>query len=139
MMYQLEDKVRELESMMEEWEFFSKPYTDEAVLKKFGFVKLDDENIQITNSMMETVLEVTKLVGRAIKDRKQASDGLHWDIKILRRDLEKAKEFAAMSDERIADELDKEISWFNANSGQEDLVYGPVELMGYCRDRLRNR
>lgn len=140
MSFYLEEKIREMESILETgWEFFVKPYTDEDVLKQLGKVTIDGEDIQITNHVMETVVQLIATAQKTMKQHEKDINDLRHDLRIARQECTKAREYAAMSDARIADELDKGIEWFNVNSGQEDLVWGPVELMGYCRDRLRSR
>lgn len=136
----LERKIDEIEGMIETgWDFFAGPYTDEDVLSKTGKIKINDEEVQITNHMMESVIELIAAAKKAIASSEKEVNELKMDIRDLRRKLEEAENYASMSDPRIAGELDKQITWFEVNEGQEDLVYGPVKLMKYCRDRLRSR
>ena len=135
----IDEKITQLEGMLDLWDMFSKPYDDEDVLKKMGTITVDGDEIQITNSMMETIAELIRINRKQRAYENDRIRTLELDLRDARRRLKQAQEYAAMSDARIADALDKEIAWFDANSGQEDLVWGPVELMGYCRDRLRSR
>lgn len=135
----IDEKITQLEGMLDMWSMFAKDYEDEDVLKKMGTITVDDEEIQITNSMMETIAELIVISRKQRSWENKRIDDLQHELKQARRERDRAREYAAMSDARIGDALDKEIEWFDANSGQEDLVWGPVELMGYCRDRLRSR
>lgn len=138
--FRVEDQITMLEGMIETgWEFYSKPYTDEAVLKEFAKVKIDDEEFQITNHMMLEIVKFIAVVREDQRENDQQINTLKLDVRELRRKLEKAEDYASMSDPRIAGELDKEITYFETHEGEENLVYGPVKLMKYCRDRLRSR
>ena len=135
----LDEKINQLEGMLDLWSMFAKEYDDADVLKKMGTITVDGDEIQITNSMMESIAELIRIHRKQKSWENKRIDDLQHELKQERRERDSAREYAAMSDARIGDALDKEIEWFDANSGQEDLVWGPVELMGYCRDRLRSR
>ena len=135
----LDEKISQLEGMLDLWSLFATDYDDAELLRKMGTITVDGDEIQITNSMMETIAELIVIHRKQKSWEDKRIKELQWDLKTARSERDKAREYAAMSDARIGDALDKEIEWFDTNSGQEDLVWGPVELMGYCRDRLRSR
>ena len=138
MFFQVIRKCDEIEGMIETgWDFFSKPYTDEKVLKDFGMVTIDGEDYQITNHMMQSVLELVGACRSAMKQRDTLRSEHSSQIRELERKLEFADWHAGLSDDRIGDQLDKEIEWFHKHEGEESLIYGPTRLMGYARDRLR--
>lgn len=135
----MDEKLTSVESMLEDWDFFSKPYHDEDVLKSFGTTVIDGEDVQITNHMMKSIVELLEVVRTREMEWRNTNNRLVNDVRDEVRKRDHARKHAAMSDARIGDALDEEIKWFEANAGEESLVYGPTELMGYCRDRLRNR
>lgn len=135
----LDEKIGQLEGMLDLWDMFAKEYDDADVLKKMGTITVDGDEIQITNSMMESIAELICIHRKQKEWENKRINELQWDLKTARRERDKARGYAAMSDSQIGDELNKEITWFDANAGQEDIVWGPVELMGYCRDRLKSR
>jgi hypothetical protein len=136
----VEDKIEQLADMLGMWDLLNIPYADIGMLNKMGTITdSDGDEIQITNSMMGSVAEVIRASRKQKAYENKRIKDLQWDLQLARDERDKAREYAAMSDARIGDELDKEIEWYKANEGREDCVYGPVELLSYCRDRLRSR
>jgi hypothetical protein len=138
--FDMERLTDSIEGMIETgWDFFSRPYTDEDCLKEFGEVTIDDETFQITNHMMQSVVALIAACREVQEIRETDASKASMEIRHINFKLQEAMKYAAMSDKRIADALDKEIDWFLDNAGEENLVYGPTELMGYCRDRLKDK
>lgn len=146
--YYYHNMVNSTEQIITMFDFFSdsKPESDdtEEDFSKFCrdhygvFLDEDGEEHLIRNSAMLQLCELHSFIQQQRKESEDARRRDQAAIRDLERKLKRAKEYASMSDERIADELQKEIDYYEKEAGEEGLVYGPVELMEYCRDRLRN-
>lgn len=140
-MYRLESELDSVERCLEDWSFFAKEYTDESVLKNFGTVKLDGEDVQITNHVMESVVKLVKVARKAIRDNDDRQRDHQAEIRGLRNTIDKYTAWAHMSDERFAEELEQQIAWC-AQADSEGETYGSsadTKVLAIARDRLRNR
>lgn len=137
--------VRTTENVLEMFDFMAgvkrgeEDMPKEECKKHYGvYICEDGEEEAITSAAMQQMCEMLDFIKQSREDYERILRQNRTERDELTRKLKRAREYAAMSDERIADELDREIDSFNAHAGEESLIYGPVELMGYCRDRLRN-
>lgn len=148
--YYYHDLLRSTENVLEMWDFMARepnaPEDEEGKkeLEEFNrghygvWTDEDGEEYVITDIAMQHMCELHAFIQQQRKDHDSERRRTQGEINDLTRKLKRAREYAAMSDERIADELQYEIDYYEKEAGEEGLVYGPVELMGYCRDRLRN-
>lgn len=137
MTFKVDTLLDQIEGMMSEWDVYAKTYTDEQCLKEFGKTKLEGEEVQITNHMMETMVKLIKAVRDDQKDQERTVSRFNMEKRRYLNDIEYWKERALMSDRSISDLVQEYIDWADSNDGQESLQWTDVKLLEIVRNRMR--
>lgn len=139
----IEDKMRELKSVLEMWDFFvgkneTQSMSAEECKKHYGTWTDDDgEKHIIQDSAMMSVIEFMEVVKKWAKDVERNQDRERWDLKRARQDIEYWKERACMSDAAVSELLTDYIAWAERNDNEENLQYTDVKLLEIARGRLK--
>jgi hypothetical protein len=121
------------------WDLLGREYTDPKALEQLGTVKIDDEEIQITNDMMRAVVHFIAFLREYDRDISVLDQRRLQDYRESYEREKRMRTFAEMNDKQVARKLLAHLDYLDEQYPEDRGLVEDGGLVRIAAKRLENQ